>query len=449
MCANVRRMRIESFWARGFRSLRDVRIEPLGALNVFYGPNGSGKSNILAAMDAWLKLVPIALDMQDVNGPMITGPDAPLRALARGHAAINEPNSPLRRHDVGLHSNTRRITLGGRFEHAGHRIEIEIGVDVRVPGKPVLDRYVVVDDWTLGDEVQFGPAYDAKLALLQSIAWERAFSLVPADRMPRTETPTDKPLERPPANSEPVSWYFRRGQLKDALFAAQNSDSSQTALALERFRRFMAGPPLHRRPFRVVENPSTGIRDVREWLGPPLEQHDISLDLAGLGIAQIYWILGQAMLSGANAIGIEEPEAHLHAPTTGRDLRQLLGRLVNENHIDQLFVATHSNLFDLDDTGFWDVRLENGATKVEKKPLDAIDVHLYEPGPTLHALEELLSFAPADKVMFRMADGTPVTATEMRNRLRQADPIALDYLRNLHAAAVDVVGLRSRRGKTA
>lgn len=240
--------------------MRDVRIEPLGALNVFYGPNGSGKSNILAAMDAWLKLVPIALDMRDMNVPTgMISPGDPIRALARGHAAFNEPNSPLRRHDLGLHSNNRKICLGGRFELEGHRIEVEIYVDVGIPGKPSLDRCIVVDDLQLDEVTQYTPAQEAKWAMLQSIAWERAFSLVPADRMPRTETPTDKPLERPPANSEPVSWYFRRGQLKDALFAAQNSDSSQTALALERFRRFMAGPPLHRRPFRVVENPSTGI----------------------------------------------------------------------------------------------------------------------------------------------------------------------------------------------
>ncbi len=170
-----------------------------------------------------------------------------------------------------------------------------------------------------------------------------------------------------------------------------------------------------------------------------------SLDLAGLGIAQIYWILGQAMLSGARIIGIEEPEAHLHAPTTGKHLRALLARLVDEKHIDQLFIATHSNLFDLDDKGFFDVRLENGETIVTRKPLDAIDEHLYEPGPTRHALEELLAFAPANKVMFRRPDGSPVTASEMVKLLRDADPTALDYLRNLHAAAVDVVGLRSRR----
>ncbi len=441
-------MRIESFWASGFRSLREVRLDNLGAFNVFYGPNGSGKSNLLAAIDVWLKLIPIALDMRDMQPGDPFSMEAVTRPLLRGSAAFYATDAPLRVRDIGLHSSDRKITMGGKLtsERFG-RIELEIFIDVGIPGKPSLDRRIVVDDLALDEGNQITRAQKENLIKLQSIAWEREFSLVPADRMPRIEAPTGQPPERPPARVEPVSWYFRRGQLKDALFAAHNAESSETVRALERFRNFMTGSPLHRPPFRVVEDPHTGTRDVREWLPPPLDQHDISLDLAGLGIAQIYWILGQAMLSGAQAVAIEEPEAHLHAPTSGRHLRLLLERLVREKHVDQLFIATHSNLFDLDAGGFFDVRLENGETLVQKKPLDAIDEHLYEPGPTLHALEELLSFAPPTKIMFRAADGTPITAVEMRSMLRNAHPLALDYLRNLHAAAIDVVGLRSRREK--
>ncbi|WP_437940090.1 AAA family ATPase [Sorangium sp. So ce341] len=40
-------MTIASFWAKGYRSLRDVRVDDLGPFNIFYGPNGSGKSNLL------------------------------------------------------------------------------------------------------------------------------------------------------------------------------------------------------------------------------------------------------------------------------------------------------------------------------------------------------------------------------------------------------------------
>lgn len=437
-------MRIASFWAKGFRSLRDVRLDDLGAFNVFYGPNGGGKSNILAAIDAWLRLIPIALETEGMRPLFESLPPQQALERMRGERALRDAGAPLQEHDIALHSGRRLITLGGTLVggSTGMKAEIEVQLDAR--HKPTLHRMATVDGVPLEHDNQLTEAQRNKLAVLQGVKWERQFSLIAADRMPRVEPPG----ERPPSDADPISWYFRRGRLKDALFAAQNAPSHETFQALDRFRQLMSGPPLHRPPFRVVEDPHTSLRDLREDLKPPLDGSDISLDLAGLGIAQIYWILGQAMLSGARAVGIEEPEAHLHAPTSGLHLRELLKRLVDEEHVDQLFIATHSNLFDLDPTGYFDVSMENGETVVAKKPLDAIDQHLYEPGPTLRALEELLSFAPADKAMFRRPDGSPITAAEMRDMLRAADPIALTYLRNLHAAAVDVVGLRSRRGRT-
>jgi len=311
-------MRIKSFWAPGFRSLRDVRIDDLGAFNVFYGPNGSGKSNILAAIELWLRLIRITLQSDgDRDG---------------GRQTYLDAGAPVRAHDFALHSPQRRITLGGTLSELGVGIrcaEIELQLDATVLDKPTLRRVsVTVDGTSLEYDEQATEIQREKLSLLENVEWERKISLISADRMPRIEAVG----ERPPANVEPLSWYFRCGQLKDALFAAQNATSPITVRALERFREFMAGPPLHRRPFRAVEAPHTGVRDLREWLPPPLDAHDISLDLAGLGIAQIYWILGQAMLSGAAVVGIEEPEAHLHAPTTGRHLRLLLERLVEEKH---------------------------------------------------------------------------------------------------------------------
>lgn len=319
-------MRIESFWAKGYRSLCDVRIDRLGPFNVFYGPNASGKSNILAAIQAWLQLVPAALGADRDAG-----------------VALREATH--RQRDFTVHSPGHRITLGGTLvdvDAAGTRLDIEVQLDGAAKPKLLITT---------------PPA-----PVLEKVEWARTFSLVSADRMPRTDVPS----ARPPEGEEPLSWYFRRGYLKDALFAAQNATSPATARALDRFRRLMSGPPLCRPAFRVVEDPHTGVRDLREWLPPPFDAHDISLDLAGLGVAQIYWILGQAMLSGAPWIGIEEPEAHLHAPTTGRHLRQLLVRLVEEKHIDQLFIATHSNLFDLDRDGYYDVSLEDGCTVVKR-----------------------------------------------------------------------------------
>src|SRR5581483_10171307 len=54
-------MRIKRFYARGYRSLRDVTLDDLGPFAVFYGPNGSGKSNIIAAIRTLFRLLPLTM----------------------------------------------------------------------------------------------------------------------------------------------------------------------------------------------------------------------------------------------------------------------------------------------------------------------------------------------------------------------------------------------------
>ena len=113
--------------------------------------------------------------------------------------------------------------------------------------------------------------------------------------------------------------------------------------------------------------------------------------------------------------------------------------------IDQLFIATHSNLFDLDETGYWDVALENGETVARRKPLDEIDrAHLYEPGPAKHQLQETLRLY-GDEVVFRTADGRRLTATEMLVLLQNDDDIAQAFLETMHGAALQVTGLGAMR----
>src|SRR5580700_4450980 len=60
-------MIIKKFWAKGYRSLRDVTLDGLGKFNVFYGPNGSGKSNLLDALHALFSVMPLAVDT--AHGP--------------------------------------------------------------------------------------------------------------------------------------------------------------------------------------------------------------------------------------------------------------------------------------------------------------------------------------------------------------------------------------------
>ena len=93
-------MRIESFWAKGFRSLRDVRLEGLGAFNVFYGPNGAGKSNILEAIRVLFQLGRVA------------SYDFPVPRIQHGKLAIDQAIVQWR--DLCAHDPSRIIVLGAR-----------------------------------------------------------------------------------------------------------------------------------------------------------------------------------------------------------------------------------------------------------------------------------------------------------------------------------------------
>lgn len=308
--------------------------------------------------------------------------------------------------------------------------------DLMVLLEPKSQPYETNEDYSLRMRQR-----DQLRALLIELS-ARAYALVSADRLPRPEG-----TSAPPKGEDIVAWHLRAGRLKSALLAAQLSPNHEVRRKLAAFRALLAGEPLHRPHFAPVQDPRTGEIDLRELLPEPNpEGRDVSIDLAGLGIAQVYAILAQAMLLGARAVGIEEPEAHLHAPTSGRALRQLLVRLVEEQHIDQLFIATHSNLFDLDPTGYYDVSLDDGSTVVERADLSRIDrEHLYEPGPAKHALENLLQYAPEDEVVFRHPDGAGVTAKEMLRLLQEDDAVALRFLQDIHGAAVRMVKVQSKK----
>ncbi|WP_437946108.1 AAA family ATPase [Sorangium sp. So ce296] len=444
-------MRIASFWAKGYRSLRDVHVDNLGAFNVFYGPNGSGKSNLLEVPRTLFRLAAVIAE----TGALSSAEDA-MRAMQAG--VIN-------RRDVCARDTSRSTVLGARLVASEGEALPPVGL---LPASELIVEVTL--DWTLerqpslsfstfqsGDEdlrtrwsspqASSEPERERLQrrnqlrALIISLS-THAYALVSADRQPRYEE-----LAVPPEEEDVIAWHLRAGRLKSALLAAQLSPSHEVRRKLGAFRALLAGEPLYRPPFAPVQDPRTGEIDLRELLPEPNpEGRDVSIDLAGLGVAQVYAILAQAMLLGARAVGIEEPEAHLHAPTSGRALRQLLVRLVEERHIDQLFIATHSNLFDLDSTGYYDVSLEDGCTVVERADLSRIDrEHLYEPGPAKHALEHLLRYAPEDEVVFRRSDGAGVTAKEMLRLLQEDDAVALHFLQDVHGAAVRMVKVQAKK----
>jgi DUF1365 family protein len=156
-------------------------------------------------------------------------------------------------------------------------------------------------------------------------------------------------------------------------------------------------------------------------------------------------------LSGASMIAIEEPEAHLHAPTTGRMLRRALRAMIERRDVAQLFIATHSNLFDLDPSGYFDVSYDadRSATVVARKPLHELDLHhLYEPGPMKRVLRIMLEqYRDDQRVMYLARDGSKITAAKLIRHLDDDDDLALDYVRGLYTAAMELYARQVRRGE--
>ena len=454
-------MRIESFWAKGYRSLRDVRLENLGPFNVFYGPNGGGKSNIVEGIATLFALAERACQVIDPNDE---------RAIANG--VIKD--GVLRREDLCARDSSRILVLGARLTGTPSApgdlssgpvtlpdLTVEVTLNWAIEGQPRLllsalrtGQVDLLRFLRKGDlpgrpvgppEKQITLTSDDRVyvqALLLEVLPSRAYARVGADRYPRSEN-----LKTQQNRVDLVQWHLQEGRLKSALLAAQIGPNAHTRRRLEALRVLLAGEPLFRPPFDPIQDLSTGAIDLRERLPEPNpEGLEIPIDLAGLGIAQVYAILAKAMLMGTSVVGIEEPEAHLHAPTTGRALRQLLVRLVDEKFVDQLFIATHSNLFDLDPTGYFDVSLKDGCTVVTRSDLTRIDrEHLYEPGPAKHALEKLLQYAPEDEIVFRRSDGTGVTAKEMMRLLQEDDALAVRFLEDVHGAAVRMVKIQSKK----
>lgn len=441
-------MRIREFWAEGFRSLLDVHLKDLGPFNVFYGENGAGKSNVLAALDLLVKVASLAIPgSHDISEP---SRHTWLAELVHDDDFCHFAASPKIRLGMTLAANgDGPLFSSGRFDAP------EITVEVTLERRPSLGICVSISrlQATSGDlRYLWGPfvprEHDEAAHLrrdldrwFETVVASASYRLVPAVRAMTRESGAFHADYRPS-----LTELLQRGRIKQAFVLALTSPDPVIRDRFARLRELLSGEPLHRPPFDPVYDPQTQHFEIRER--PKASgTRDVPLDLAGLGIQQIYAVLGQILLGRASAVGIEEPEAHLHAPTSGRHLRVLLRRLVERGDVQQLFISTHSNLFDLDPTGYYDVRRENGVTIVERKAgLSEIDrKHLYEPGPAKHGLEDLLLLVDPSTPVLRRPDGSSVSAGEMLVLLQEDAPEAVDFLRDVHGAAVRAVQLRTAR----
>lgn len=443
-------MRIAHIKVRNFRSLQAVELTSLGRFNVFYGENGAGKSALLDAIDVGLKAacrlagstphgsesttdlirpsdfrhgeshltidMAIQLSESDLLADLErTGP-AELLVSVRAER-LGKDRSVSRLQTLSLNSQQGEDQPLDLLQYTGSRKERELPSDWTERGPKIRD-------W-LTDRV-LRRTY-RKVGALRSVR--------SAPKSGGGEAFDDRDL---------VQSLLAERAFAQALHTAQSSPDVELRDALEALRKLLkegAGRP----PFDPVYDVKSGRYDVQEVVETEDgRRHGVSLSQRSLGAEQIYTILGGIVLGGTSAAAIEEPEAHLHAPTSGKLLRDLLERLVKEDYVEQLFVATHSNLFDLDPDGWFEVTQDRDATRI-KRHADWSELyaqHLYEPGPARSALRYQLEILGKSRTVFQH-DGSPISAGEMIKMLDRDDQAAMAFLQDVHRAAVNAVRLRA------
>ena len=431
-------MRIESLWIENFRSIQSLRLDGLGEFNIFYGENGAGKSNILAAIDLLFK----------VMGAWVEDPKQDL--AARGGLMDND--FPLPEPET-----VYSIIIGMRLAAPGTGRRINgwfKSFDFEFEATNLLEKTIkinkaIVDGASLLINNKDGKRNAQSIELFEIKKSVKRFRLLPAVRSLSVEIDTEPDTNLTEADR--IAWLLREGRLKQALVEAVTNPDIEVRAGLKRMQKIFTGPPLNRLPFDPIHDPSRHRYELNEIHETSKgEPYAVPVDLAGLGIQQIYYVMAGIFLGVASIIAAEEPEAHLHPRTSGMHLRILLKRVVEEGHIDQLFIATHSNLFDLDPTGYFLVHYDPQKGTIVERRTDFAQLDrevFWEPGPARHALQDMLRYLPAETSVLRRDDGTPITAAEMLVLLQDDHPDAVSFVNDVHATAVRTVQRLASREK--
>lgn len=458
-------MRLDNLTIEGFRSIKYLELtkEHLGhgPVVVLYGKNGAGKSNILAAVQTFFKLLGYAIE---------SGEQAPGTG-GFGTAGVLDAA------DVVRGTPGQQMRFAGKVAFVSPLVAGELLVDAveaELCVSSLTDKRFELkwEPLKLATRLRSGERFhlvtsQAGLARVRSTLGDAGFRAFFAEWRARMMEQSERGLLLVPAVREPsratdirsgvvelavvkATRAALQGDLATALFTAKNTSDLELKGRRDRLRKLLSLSLPDRPTLEATEEPGCPVALVEEHAdaSPP---YTVPISLVGTGLQQVYAILGAILLSKATIAVVEEPEAHLHEPTTGLKLRELLGAVTQPSgdgrpDVEQLFLATHSSLFDLNPDGYVEVALDpvRGTIANWVPGLIGIDSgHLFEPGAARHALVDALRAAgDAETIAYWRPDHTPVRRREMLELLAKGDPIAVDYLKVVTSAAVQLVALR-------
>ncbi len=335
-------MKIERFRVQNYKNLKDVTVEGLSDINVFFGQNSVGKSNTFEALALalWLlnaRSLKAAINLDTICQKLaIAAPLAPLDGYGplsfqitirwddkdvSGQTADTKPNIP---------PETRLIC----------RIRIE--QDSNHDTVSLIDHSWEDEE---GHSINF--LDNTLLPLIPTLHTIHAHRRLGIER------------QGPGNGTITVS----HDNLKKALFYAYLSSDPRQKRRLEAIRKILAEPPFEFGLLDVALNPETDAIDI----GFVRPDGRLPIENLGSGFQQLLLVLGQVFLNDSPIVALEEPEMNL-SPQHQQHLLSALRRLMEDPAIalDQLFISTHSPYFEFAEN-FYDVTLDKqGHARIER-----------------------------------------------------------------------------------
>ena len=368
---------------QGFKSLADVKLADLAAVNILHGFNDVGKSNILQAIDLYLRLLPQAI------------------------RSLNEPEDTLSLKPSDLQPHKEAI-----FRQPGQQ-EIVWQADLQLPGDDQLVSPRLTLTGENGDDGELilrldwngsPPPDEVKRQLVDESA--NGFNQVDARRRLTAQWFSS---ETPPIEYNGDGLYSSvvqpdnlRQALLDAAFGQDRARRKRFGMLASLLNEHFGIGELetalgNRRPLPRArpDEPTLYGQEIILWLSRPDFPEPLRAEDVGSGVRQLILLLAQLLFNPARIAGIEEPEMNLNPEWQTRLLallRDLIGPEAGQ--FDQFFISSHSPEFEVAEH-FYNVTYTDGQTRVQKLPLPQRERYFAHPaygeqmGPYLNSLNQV------------------------------------------------------------